>query len=69
MAIKDAIMLGVVGAGAVLVLRKTGMGNKIVSSAGNAKATAIPIPAIAPKAGYGLEWALMPAAVAYSLSK
>lgn len=67
---KNTLILGLVGAAAIYAGRKFNLpiiGPALLGPAGTGPT--YPIPAILPKNGYGLEWALIPAAGAWYLSR
>lgn len=67
---KTILIKGAVGAAAIYAARafKLPVLNDLVGGP-TSDGTTLPIPAVAPKNGYGLEWALAPAVVALYLSR
>ena len=62
----ETLTLAVVGAASIMLLR-TVDAVKDVYVTGDGAVVDLPIPAIQPKNGFGLEWVLIPAAIAYAL--
>lgn len=72
MALKENLMMGAVGAAVVFAARSAAIPvvSNLVNSAGAKTTTAIPVPPVMPaKDGFGAEWALIPAAVGWYLSR
>lgn len=65
---KEILIMGAVGAVSIMVGRKIDALAPVYVT-GPEKFTTIPIPSIAPKDGFGMEWILIPAVAAYFLSK
>jgi hypothetical protein len=62
----EVLTLAVVGAASIMLLRSVDAVKDIYVT-GDGAVVDIPIPAIQPKNGFGLEWAIIPAAIAYVL--
>lgn len=72
MSLNNAIMLGAVGAAAVFAARSFGLPvvSKVVNDVKpNAPTIPLPLPHIGKAGDFGYEWAVIPAAIGYFLSK
>lgn len=72
MSLNDAVMLGAAGAAAVFAARSLSLPvvSKVVNDAKpGATSIPLPLPHIGKPGAFGYEWAIIPAAIGYFLSK
>jgi hypothetical protein len=72
MSLKAAVMLGAAGAAAVFAARSFGLPvvyKVVIDVKPNAPKIPLPLPHIGKAGDFGYEWAIVPAAIGYFLSK